>query len=69
MLIKILINLPIKLGEDDTSTTTANDNLSKNNNRKILSKEKAEIFHTITAKGIYFCRREIPDIQPIIAIL
>ena len=34
----------------------------------MLSKYKAEIIYTITGKGLFFCKRSRPYIQPIIAI-
>ena len=60
---KYIINhLPIKLDENDTAATSENKNVSKNDNSKMLSKDKAEIFHTITEKCLFLCKREVPDI-------
>ena len=65
--VKQMINyLPIKLDKNDTVTTPASEELLKISNRNILSKEKADTFHTITTKCMFLCKREIPDIQPII---
>ena len=46
---KMIIDLPIKLDENDTAMTTANENLIYKDNRKMLSKGETKIFHTITA--------------------
>ena len=52
--VKQMINdFPIKLDKNDTETTTTNDTWFKKDNIKILSKERVEIFHTITAKGLF----------------
>ena len=68
--VKQMINyLPIKLDKNDKITTPASEELFKISNRNILSKEKADTFHNITAKCMFLCKREIPDIQPIISIL
>ena len=68
--VKQMINyLPIKLDKNDTVTTPASEELLKISNRNILSKEKADTFHTITTKCMFLCKREMPDIQPIISIL
>jgi hypothetical protein len=34
-----------------------------------LDKEKAELFHTVTAQGLFACKRARPDISPAIAYL
>jgi hypothetical protein len=34
-----------------------------------LKKEQSELFHTFVAKGLFVCKRGIPDIQPDIAFL
>jgi Reverse transcriptase (RNA-dependent DNA polymerase) len=34
-----------------------------------LPKEKAELFHTVTAQGLFICKRGRPDISPAIAYL
>jgi hypothetical protein len=35
----------------------------------MLSKHKAELFHTFVAKGLFLCKRARPDIQPAISFL
>ena len=59
----------IKLYRNDTSMTPTNDNLFKKCNRKMLSKDKSEIFHTITEKCMFLCKITRPEIQPTIEIL
>ena len=46
----------IKLYRNDTSMTPTNDNLSKKYNRNMLSKDKPEIFHTITEKCVFYAK-------------
>ena len=40
-----------------------------NNECNKLPKEKAELFHTYVAKGLFLCKRAKPDIQLAIAFL
>ena len=57
--IKQTINyLPIKLDKDGTVTTPASEEIFKKSNRNILSKEKADIFHTITKKCIFDAKEQ-----------
>ena len=52
------------------SKTPANEKLFKVNDRSNkLSKEKAELFHTMVAKGLFLSKRSRPDIQMTIAFL
>jgi hypothetical protein len=47
-----------------------NENLFKiDENSRVLSKERAELFHTFVAKGLFLSKRGRPDIQPAIAFL
>ena len=58
---------PEKVGN---STCPWNANLFKVDQKSPkLSKEKAEIFHTFVAKGLFLCKRARSDIQPAIAFL
>jgi hypothetical protein len=36
---------------------------------KRLSRQRSELFHTITAQGLFLCKRARPDISPAIAYL
>ena len=60
---------PTKLNENDVVSTPANENLFKKDNSKQLDQKKAEIFHTVVAKGLFVSKRARPDIQPTIAVL
>ena len=47
-----------------------NENLFKVDDKSPkLSKEKAEKFHTVTAQGLFACKRARPDISPAIVYL
>ena len=61
----------MKLSKMDTVRTPASDNLFNQGQkpRKKLNKQKAEIFHTTVAKGLFLAKRARPDIQPTIAYL
>ena len=50
---QMINQLPIKLDDNDTEKTPANENLFKKYNSKMLSKYKEELFHTITAKSFF----------------
>ena len=41
----------------------------RKNNISLLVEEKATTFHTITAKGLFVCKRARPDIQTVIEVL
>ena len=51
------------------STTPAAAHLFKVREIKKLEEERAMMFHTITAKGLFICKRARPDIQTTIAFL
>ena len=52
------------------SKTPANEKLFKVNEKsQKLTKEKAELFHTMVAKGLFLSKRSRPDIQMTIAFL
>ena len=47
-----------------------NENLLKvQHNSAPLEKEQAELFHTVTAQGLFLCKHGCPDIAPPIAYL
>ena len=50
---QIINDLTIKLYENDTAKTPANDNLFKIFNIKMSLKDKSEIFNTITEKVMF----------------
>ena len=53
-----------------TSKTPANEKLFKVNDKSNkLSKDEAEVFHTMVAKGLFLSKRSRPDIQMTIAFL
>ena len=66
---QIINDLTIKLYENDTAKTPANDNLFKIFNIKMSLKDKSEIFNTITEKVMFLWKGARLDIQPTIVIL
>jgi len=63
-------NGPVKLEKSDTAMTPASSDLiSKDDDAKILSKQRKEQYHNIVAKGIFVAKRSRPDIQPTVAVL
>jgi hypothetical protein len=65
----ILNTVPIKLRDKDTAKTPAGHKLFNEGNGGLLNKERAELFHTMVAKGLFICKRARPDIQQPIALL
>ena len=65
----MLESFPIKFGPDTKCSNPAKGTLFEIGNTKLLKKEKAELFHTMVAKGLYVCKRGRLDIQPVIAVL
>jgi hypothetical protein len=53
----------------ESAPTPAADNLFSNPESPKLDKARAEIFHTIVAKGLFACKRARPDIHLPIAVL
>jgi hypothetical protein len=67
---KMIDNMPTKDLEGGRVASPWNDNLFKvNEQSKKLNQEMAEKFHTITAQGLFLCKRGRPDISPAIAYL
>jgi hypothetical protein len=64
---KMIDTFPVKLKATETAKTPAADNIYSKKSSKKLSKEKAEIFHTWVAKGLFLSKRGRLDIQPAIA--
>ena len=58
---------PVKITK--TAKTPAGDKLMEVGNEKVLDKQRAEVYHTTVAKGLFLCKRARPDIQPTIAFL
>jgi hypothetical protein len=53
---------PMDLKSTDTAPTPAADDLFAEGDGPKLDKEKAEIFHTFVAKGLFACKQARPDI-------
>ncbi|MGC8553855.1 MAG: hypothetical protein ACP5O7_13520, partial [Phycisphaerae bacterium] len=62
-------DFPIDLKPTDTALTPAADDLFSENEGPKLDKDKAEVFHTYVAKGLFACKRARPDIHTAIALL
>ncbi|MGC8546028.1 MAG: hypothetical protein ACP5NR_08830, partial [Athalassotoga sp.] len=53
----------------DTAPIPASENLFAEGDGPKLDKDKAELFHTFVAKGLFACKRARPDIHTAIALL
>jgi hypothetical protein len=63
-------NFPKDYMKGPTVASPWNENLFKvDESSPTLSKEMAELFHTITAQGLFACKRGRPDISPAVAYL
>jgi hypothetical protein len=58
----------VKIGSSTAPSPAAEDLFAEGSSAP-LSKEQAEEFHTIVAKGLYACKRARMDIHPTIAVL
>ncbi len=65
----MLDEFPLKFNEANKQTSPATVDMFGVDNSKKLSKEEAEMFHRMVAKGLFICKRGRPDIQPTIAAL
>ena len=63
----MLKTFPTPLKKTDTVMTPAAENLFESGKGKKLDGRRAEIFHTIVAKGLFVTKRARPDIQTTIA--
>ena len=63
----MITEFPVKITK--TAKTPAGDKLMEVGNEKVLDKQRAEVYHTTVAKGLFLCKRARPDIQPTIAFL
>ncbi len=66
--VKMVDEFPGELSKG-VKTPAADHLMMVNPNALKLPPEKAEVFHTIVAKGLFLCKRARPDIQPTIAFL
>ena len=64
----MLTDFPVDLG-DDTEEHCAPPDLFAEGTGDKLNDEKAKVFHTFVAKGIFACKRARPDTHPAIAVL
>jgi hypothetical protein len=63
-------SFPSKYLEGAKVSTPSNEKLfTVNIKSPKLSKENKELFHTVTAQGLFACKRARPDISPVIAYL
>jgi hypothetical protein len=60
---------PMELEKPKVSSPWTSNLFVVNEKSKPLTKEKAELFHTMVAKGLFLCKRGRPDIAPAIAYL
>ncbi|MGC9193777.1 MAG: Ty1/Copia family ribonuclease HI [Thermoplasmata archaeon] len=60
---------PMNLKPTDTAPTPASENLFAEGDGLKLDKDKAELFHTFVAKGLFACKQARPDIHTAIALL
>ena len=66
----ILKGFPIEeLGGRQVNSPWTENLFSVDDKSPLLPKEKAEKFHTVTAQGLFVCKRGRPDISPAIAYL
>ena len=54
--------------KDKVSTPTSLDLFEKVSGA-LLGKEKSEVFHSVTTKGIFMCTRSRPDDLPTVSVL
>jgi hypothetical protein len=57
------------LGPKDTELTPAADDLFAEGIGEPLTKDQADLFHRIAAKGLFVCKRARPDTHPTVAVL
>ena len=65
----MLDEFPIHLTKDDVAPTPATADLFAQPPSVPLPKDKAELYHTFVAKGLFLCKRARPDTQTAIAAL
>jgi hypothetical protein len=57
------------VGPKDTELTPAADDLFAEGIGEPLTKDQADLFHRIAAKGLFVCKRARPDTHPTGAVL
>ena len=62
-------DFPIKFKPNDSVATPATDDLFSTGTSDVLSKQKAEEFHTFVAKALFMCKRARPDLHITVAVL
>jgi hypothetical protein len=65
----MLNNFPVQLGKKDVVKTPAADSLFNLGTGAKLDTKRSEIFHTFVAKGLFLCKRAIPNIQQANSVL
>jgi hypothetical protein len=65
----MLKEFPMKFTSTDKTASPAGDSLFNQGQGKKLEEQRAEKYHTFTAKGLFLCKRARPDIQPTIDVL
>ena len=66
---RMLSEFPMSLKTTDTELAPANKHLFEAGHGKKLEKNKAEIFHTTVARGLFAAKRARPDILQVISVL
>mgnify|MGYP002176679840 FL=1 len=65
----MLNDFPQKFKSTEVAKTPAGDGLFNQGQGGKLNQERADIYHTTVARGLFLCKRARPDIQPTIAVL
>ena len=62
-------DFPIKFDDEKTVVNPDASDMFEEGGGKYLPDEKRELFHRMTAKALFLCKRARPDIQPIVSVL
>jgi hypothetical protein len=65
----MLDDFPQKFKSTEVAKTPAGGGLFHQGQGGKLSQERADIYHTTVARGLFLCKRARPDLQPTIAVL
>ncbi len=65
----MLNEFPVKFKPEDRVKTPAGVDMFSADNSKRLNEKDREMFHRMTAKALFLCKRARPDIQPIVSVL
>ena len=60
---------PINIEKYHVVASPATKNIFKVDRSKTLNNNKAELFHTTVARGLFLCKKSKPEIQPTIVVL